>query len=223
MRKAKRTGCSRAGLAALVGGALLLLGDGQATQAQEQEDLSIEQRVIRSLLGGLGVGTTQGSIEYRERSPLVVPPTRDLPPPDSPAATLQNPAWPKDPDLNRRVAAETSVDPDVQAQRLSLGELRRGRAAGAGRVTAANRPLNEHDASRPLRPSELGYRGGLFNSLVGTNSAEQEQFKSEPPRTALTQPPPGYQTPSPNHPYGLAPENKRSHFKLPSIWDRGTQ
>ena len=33
---------------------------------------------------------------------------------------------------------------------------------------------------------------------------EQAKFTGEPPRTSLTEPPVGYQTPSPAQPYGLA-------------------
>ena len=41
-----------------------------------------------------------------------------------------------------------------------------------------------------------------FSSLFGGNKTETAEFKGEPPREALTQPPPGYQTPSPNFAYG---------------------
>ena len=44
-------------------------------------------------------------IEYRERSPLVVPPKLDLPPPAGTTAEVKAPNWPKDPDDARRKAA----------------------------------------------------------------------------------------------------------------------
>jgi hypothetical protein len=37
---------------------------------------------------------------------------------------------------------------------------------------------------------------------------EQTQFECEPERNSLTQPPPGYRTPSPNYPYSLGASNK---------------
>ena len=55
-----------------------------------------------------------------------------------------------------------------------------------------------------LLPSELGYKGNLFGTMFGSKPDETAKFTGEPPRTSLTEPPPGYQTPSPDQPYGLA-------------------
>ena len=41
---------------------------------------------------------------------------------------------------------------------------------------------------------------------IGGNKAEVAPFKGEPTRDSLTQPPPGYQTPSPNFAYGTGPK-----------------
>jgi len=56
-----------------------------------------------------------------------------------------------------------------------------------------------------LSPSQLGFTGG-FSSLFGGNKAEVAPFKGEPTRESLTQPPSGYQTPSPNFAYGTGPK-----------------
>jgi hypothetical protein len=56
-----------------------------------------------------------------------------------------------------------------------------------------------------LSPSQLGYSGG-FSGLFGGNKAETAPFKGEPTRDLLTQPPSGYQTPSPNFAYGTGPK-----------------
>ena len=40
--------------------------------------------------------------------------------------------------------------------------------------------------------------------MFGKKKEEQAKFTGEPPRTSLTEPPAGYQTPSPDQPYGLA-------------------
>jgi hypothetical protein len=37
---------------------------------------------------------------------------------------------------------------------------------------------------------------------------EYGTFTGEPPRASLTDPPPGYQTPSPDQPYGIGPDRK---------------
>ena len=47
----------------------------------------------------------QYGINYSERSPLVVPPTRDLPPPEA-AGPPPTPNWPKDPDVGQAQGRE---------------------------------------------------------------------------------------------------------------------
>jgi hypothetical protein len=59
-----------------------------------------------------------------------------------------------------------------------------------------------------LSPSQLGYNGGLFGMFKGGSDRDAAKFTSEPPRASLTEPPPGYQTPSPDHPYGLSDRSK---------------
>jgi hypothetical protein len=54
-----------------------------------------------------------------------------------------------------------------------------------------------------MSPSALGYVGNLFSTLFDTGKPESKPFTGEPPRTALTEPPPGYQTPAATHPYGV--------------------
>ena len=49
--------------------------------------------------------------------------------------------------------------------------------------------------------------------------AEEKPFTGEPARTNLIQPPTGYQTPSPNYPYGVGVKNN-SVKDLPAIKDR---
>ena len=55
-----------------------------------------------------------------------------------------------------------------------------------------------------LSPAQLGYSGGL-SGLFGGNKTKSAPFNGEPTRDSLTQPPPGYQTPSPNFAYGTGP------------------
>jgi hypothetical protein len=54
---------------------------------------------------------------------------------------------------------------------------------------------------------------------MGVHLNEQAQFTGEPTRGSLTQPPPGYQTPSSAQPYG-AGTDKGSGWKIPTILDR---
>jgi hypothetical protein len=56
-----------------------------------------------------------------------------------------------------------------------------------------------------LTQQELGYSGGLFSKMFGKGDKEETaRFTGEPPRASLTDPPVGYQTPSPDQPYGNA-------------------
>jgi hypothetical protein len=72
--------------------------------------------------------------------------------------------------------------------------------------TASSDSLKPGDTnSNPLMPSELGYNGG-FSGLFKGNKVEATEFKQEPTRQSLTQPPPGYQTPSSNFMYGTGPK-----------------
>jgi hypothetical protein len=72
----------------------------------EEDTRSFSQKIID---GFKGVTTTTNmdskGIDYRERSPLVVPPQLDLPPPAAAAREVNAPNWPKDPDEKRRKAA----------------------------------------------------------------------------------------------------------------------
>src|SRR5262245_25275643 len=92
-----------------------------SARAADDED-SIDKKVMRGIMEGLGLKRDgEEMINYRERSPLVIPPSRELPPPErSDAVTANNPAWPKDPDVERRkaqAAMEKSRNVSVERER----------------------------------------------------------------------------------------------------------
>ena len=62
-----------------------------------------------------------------------------------------------------------------------------------------------------MSPSQLGYSGGLLG-IFKSNSNEAKEFKSEPPRSSLVEPPPGYQTPSPNFAYGTGTDKTKKTY-----------
>jgi hypothetical protein len=167
------------------------------------------------------IGLSGGpNINYSERSPLVVPPTKDLPPPSANAAPAV-PDWPKDPDLTRRSRAKAKEKP---------------------------RPHGDYviESSRPLRPGELNVPGGNTTArrdgggagsadyperdytppkksvfdLFNTSKQQYATFTGEPARTSLTDPPAGYMTPSADQPYGIGPDQKK--YKIPTVADRVT-
>src|ERR1044072_5694160 len=194
----------RTSLIACLCGALLALGSVGAAKAQQAEadEDTFEQGVIKSILGGLGVdvGNKKG-IEYRERSPLVIPPSLDLPPPDQANASAQNPSWPRE-QARKKAAVQTkpqmyaTPDDPGTSSRMSPEELRRGTNRNAARVTDRTKSGSQEDidVGRPLRPSELG-SSSIFNwrALTGNYGNETAKFEGEPSRGQLTQPPPGYQ------------------------------
>ena len=79
-------------------GLVMAAGPVRAGDDDEEDDRTFEEKIIDNIMTGIG-GTNMENkgIEYRERSPLVVPPKLDLPPPAGTAAEAKAPNWPKDP------------------------------------------------------------------------------------------------------------------------------
>lgn len=203
-------------LAVILLGVGLVLGTG-AARAQEDDDQTddrtFERRLIDNLMSGLGgKGPADKEIEYRERSPLVLPSNvNQLPPPETKKQALA-PNWPKDPDIAARKAArelakQKPKTPEEARRPLMPSEL--ATRGGREKVTRDDTGFGSTSTSKSsimLMPSQLGYTGGLFSSVLGgSNKSETETFTTEPEREELTQPPAGYQTPSPNFAYGTGP------------------
>jgi hypothetical protein len=208
-------------LSAVVLGIGMLMVVAARAGDDDDDDKTFEEKIIEGVMKGIGATNMDNSdIDYRERSPLVVPPKLDLPPPTSAATEKAVPNWPKDPDEARRqadIARRKKEKKDtrdaVQASRDAARPLMPSELNGAGqRPTTSAQDVRNSDSlkpgdsgANPLMPSDLGYSGGLMSMFKG-NSTETAQFKQEPPRESLTQPPPGYQTPSPNYLYGTGPK-----------------
>jgi hypothetical protein len=199
-------------LAAVALGVGLVMTAGAArAQDDDEDDKTFEEKIIEGIMAGIG-GTNMENrgIDYRERSPLVVPPKLDLPPPENVAKEIKDPNWPKDQDEARRKALiaarknEKKQDPFQAARPLTPDELNAAKTAPVARTS--NDPIQPgNSANNPmLSPAQLGYTGGLSGLFRG-NKAETAPFKGEPTRETLTQPPVGYQTPSPNFAYGTGP------------------
>ncbi len=162
---------------------------------------------------GLRKDGTAG-IEYRERSPLVLPPSNAIcrrrkptPPPRRPPAGR---TIPTSSSARQRKEAERKRKPiepgvDDKAAAAEPDDRRAGLAPppaasagdGAGTFDGRHRP-------QPSTNAELGSKG--FTSMFGWLWAPKEEytpFTGEPPRSSLTEPPPGYRTPSPSQPYGV--------------------
>ncbi len=191
---------------------LVMTAGAARAQDDDEDDKTFEEKIIEGIMAGIG-GTNMDNrgIEYRERSPLVVPPKLDLPPPAAAATEVKAPNWPKDPDEARRKAAiaarkKENKDPREASRVLMPSELdKRAPKKSTAGSDSVDQPGGNPGANAILSPSQLGYSGG-FSGLFGGNKAETAPFKGEPTRESLTQPPSGYQTPSPNFAYGTGPK-----------------
>jgi hypothetical protein len=204
--------------------------------AHAEEDVPLDTRILRGILEGIGLRKDGEPINYQERGPLVIPPGRALPPPEkSDAALANNPAWPIDPDVKRakeEAARERSkslnADEELRNNERALrpDELTPGRKPRTARRTdpdAYQAPASGF--GNPLAPSELGTKGTIFGKMFGKDVPDVGRFSGEPPRASLTAPPPGYQTPSPDQPYGVGKEKPKATTSQDYVNDHpvGTQ
>src|ERR1700759_3754222 len=121
--------------AVLLGVGLLMVVAARAGD-DDEDDKTFEEKVIEGIMKGVGATNMDNSgIDYRERSPLVVPPKIDLPPPASAAAAQPVPNWPKDPDEAKRRAA--------------IAARKKDKADHTDATVAVN------NWARPVSPSEL--------------------------------------------------------------------
>lgn len=214
--------------AALFAGALTCAAAGafSTAPALAQAQDAPETNLTGQILTGLGlVAPPPPDIDYRERPPLVVPPTGDiLPPPRDASAISENPAWPKDHDQVARQAAaknnwaesweSVARDGTTSGRSLTPAQLEKGYKPG--KVTGSGFKNQKANDDNRLSLNQLDFFGW------GSKKTEEAMpFEGEPDRESLTQPPPGYQTPAPGAKYGVVadrPEDK--DWKMPSWFDR---
>jgi hypothetical protein len=213
----------------------LLVTAGPA-RAEDNDGRTMSEKISDGFFGMIrGTNMDNRGIDYRERSPLVVPPTLDLPPPAASTGDAQQIAnWPKDPDERQRravIAAKKKNAPPVSRvaitanggqapQAINIAPPVEEAAPSPGTTRRADAPVNSREATDPVYDkggdlftggaAELADKIGLGGDLFGGKKSAMYEPGTEPAREALTQPPIGYQTPSPNYAYG---EQKKS------IWD----
>jgi hypothetical protein len=191
----------------------------QAQQTQEEDDLddsilNADKKLLNTILKPLGLGGDSAPpIEYRERSPLVVPKGRDLPPPGKVAKGAD---WP--------------VEPETKARKKESAEL-----------GSTGRKGQQYDASRPISGTAEVWKNGdtgtwadetkakkepdffkmLFSGSLQGTWEENTKFEGESPRTSLVQPPAGYLTPSPAAPYGATKRGDSADIGKPLALPKG--
>lgn len=184
--------------------------------ANEDDEPARDDGIVGNLMRGIGASDGSNGIQYRERSPLVVPRQLSLPEPEARRPETAN--WPKDPDvLERRAKREALKRRDREKENNPAEQIRPEAAepvlgqARARTATVAPQPgMSEerriiNEGSGILSPSQLGTTTNLFGLFKG-NKEESKDFTGEPARESLTQPPPGYQTPSGSYAYGTGPK-----------------
>jgi hypothetical protein len=214
---------SRGALCCLLGATLLAAASPARAGDDDSESVPLDTKIFRSLMDQLGLerGDARG-ITYEERAPLVIPPNHDLPPPEKTDAALSNnPAWPVDPDVQRRkqevaqrreAKANGNADETLRKEwgPLPPDQLAPGPKPRNTRRTADDSYRSPNGSSDQFDPSTRGPKPAtFFGKLFGKDEPDVGSFTGEPPRTALTDPPPGYQTPSPEQPYGVGKDRTK--------------
>jgi hypothetical protein len=220
---------NRAALCAAIGVALVIAGGAAAFAGDDDDNELPDAKFVRGLLRGLGLRNGQeAGIEYKERPPLVVPPSRNLPPPVAAGSlTVNNPAWPADPDEKKRAAERKAKTERKPFDPYKAGDALKPNELAAGKTDKqAEKTSQGPDHSPEMTPSQLGYTGGLWSSVLGLGKTftgekqvETAKFTREPSRSSLVDPPPGYRTPSPSQPYGI---NSKAEMPKAGPQDRQT-
>ena len=203
----------RFAVTATIGAALLAVS--VPANAQEEEDNGYDIQIIRRVLSAVGLRDDKPPIDYRERSPLVVPPSTSLPPPMSGNVNAAN--WPVDPEIQeqrmRKTAAKapgSTGDPVVDdGKPLLPSELAKGRAKRG----VAPGPTTDFPT---VSQKELGTPNvfSFFSKAISAGDKEESKpFTQEPPRTTLLEPPRGYQTPASTYAYGVGKKDERPTAK----------
>ncbi len=123
---------ARVALGAAVLASIVLASAPVRAADDEDEDEGFDSKIIGNILKGVGLRDDRAAIEYRERSPLVIPQARKLPAPEA-NATVKDPNWP--------------VEPEVKRER----QVRAAAKATGGRLTGDP----TLDDGKPLTPAEL--------------------------------------------------------------------
>ncbi len=195
-----------AALAGLVAGLMLPAGGAMA-----QEGV-----FMRDLLGQLGIiPAEKDPIIYRERPPLVVPPSANLPPPAPPAAE-RTAAWPRDPDVDaaKREAEAARAPVPIRSDqdpryggRLSVDQIRAGRRVGGGGAVepGSDRALYGVDLGPGARHGLWVHPDELRKNARAADRSEQA-YNPNQPRRYLSDPPTTLRQPAGTAPVPVNPK-----------------
>ncbi len=167
-------------------------------------------------------------IDYRERAPLVVPPSTNLRPPVENGAPDQRRAnWPQDPDVaaRRKAAADARKPVMVDSvtgheiggpvRRLTPEQIRAGRVAGQEVTTVPQRPRYDDKDFHNV----MGGLATLREMDKQTAASDGNLDRLEPRREFLTDPPVGLRRPADNAPFRATREGALGPRAEPSPMD----
>src|SRR4051812_12957160 len=148
-----------------------------AHAADDDEEIELlDTKIFRGIMKGLGLKRDGEAIDYRERSPLVLPPNKELtqlPSPQDAASAKKAAGWPDDPDIKRakqRKEAERKrkpVEPGVDDKPLPPNKMTEGPVPSTTTGSKAGEAPGKsmEGSSAPSTNAELGSKG--FMSMFG--------------------------------------------------------
>lgn len=188
------TGLRQFGTArSLIAGVAFVLASVAAAPASAQNS-----DTMSFLLEKLGIKDAERDpIDYRERAPLVVPPSPKLVEPRERIADA-DPRWPKDPDLQRKKRQEEERRKPVWPASNDGDELRAIRDGGRNiRSETLPRGQGGGERTQPFDQENFATRGNrsfaetsLFSIFKKQEEVPEAPY-TEPPRRLLTDPPTG--------------------------------
>ena len=163
-------------LAAVTLGIGLVMTVGVArAQDDEEDDKTFEEKIIDGIMAGIGATNMENrGIEYRERSPLVVPPKLDLPPPAATSSRdegcrtgrripTRRAARPRSRPARKKKQATDELLVPLTPSELNVGRTVPDHRRGTATIPSATAALPT--AIRSLSPSQLGFNGGLIEHV----------------------------------------------------------
>ena len=151
---------------------------------------------------GFGARKDREPIDYSPRSPLVIPPSTELPPPASGAAARADEDWPNDPDAIARARREAERKKTVlerepsekRTSRLTPEEIQAGRRPGAG-IPRQGGPTASELATEERRNPRLSPTQ-LRNFHEKLDPTPELGADGKPVRRRLVEPPSEYRVPA---------------------------
>jgi hypothetical protein len=183
-------------------------------RAGDNDIMTRPNSIYDDMMQVIGLRDPGAGINYSERSPLVIPPTRNLPPPvaDAPPNVA---GWPEDPNGARAKAKNKQTWP-IPDWAVTLGQpLPPNKLEVHGAPPPGNRGSSSTSAG--LAGNGAPDKTSIF-SLFSFNKSQYATFTGPPARHRLTDPPSSYLVPSPDQPYGIG--QAQQHYKAPNLANR---